>query len=67
MSTSISGVGRSYIRSALSLLASQNLVHTYKHPSMVDPFGVANAYRLAHLEPRRHTGTSGRGMDFLEG
>jgi hypothetical protein len=55
-----SGVGHNGIRRALSWLAVQGLVHVERVPSSISDDGVANAYRLAHLETRRHMGTSGR-------
>ncbi len=62
-----SGVGRGFIRPALSLLASHSLVHTTNKPSTVDPYGISNVYRLVHLEPRRHPGTIGRNLEFEDG
>ena len=32
-------------------------------PSRRSQFGVANAYRIAGIESRRHMGTTGRGYD----
>ena len=62
---SYSGVGRGFIRPALSLLASQSMIHITNNPSSVDPNGISNVYRLVHLEPRRHPGTSGRSDGML--
>lgn len=61
-----SGVQRDYIRRALSLLAAQGLVHVEQVPSALSENGVANAYRLAHLNTSRHMGTIGRRYDLWE-
>lgn len=55
-----SGVHRNSIRAALSWLAAQGLVHIDRVPSSANEDGVASAYRLAHLDTRRHMGTTGR-------
>jgi hypothetical protein len=54
------GVHPTHIRRALSVLAATNLVHISTMPSEINQFGIANMYRLAHLEPRQHPGTVGR-------
>lgn len=59
-----SGVGHNHIRRALSLLAGHGLIHISSHPSEINPYGIANVYRLVHLEPRRHPGTTGRAMEL---
>jgi DNA-binding transcriptional ArsR family regulator len=61
-----SGVSRNNISRATSLLASLGLLHVSNIPSEINPNGVANVYRLAHLESRRHPGTIGRGADYFE-
>ena len=55
-----SGVHPTGIRRALSFLAAQNLIHVSTMPSETNQFGIANMYRLVHLEPRKHLGTIGR-------
>lgn len=55
-----SAVPRNRIRRALSLLAAEGLVSIEHHPRADDDYGNANAYRLSHLHPRRHMGTTGR-------
>lgn len=63
------GIPRNRIRSAISLLAANNLLHVDLVKSLESEFGVSNAYRLVHLETNRHRGTSGRsdidGTPFL--
>lgn len=54
------GIDRSRIKSGLSLLAANGLVHVEHLPSQGSEFGISNAYRLAHLEPYSHMGTQGR-------
>lgn len=55
-----SGVDRNHIRRALSVLAAHGLVHVQYCDSTTNENGTANAYRLAHIEPRNHMGTRGR-------
>lgn len=55
-----SGVHHDSIRRALSLLAVAGLVHVEQGSSGQYEGGVSNAYRLAHLHPRSHAGTTGR-------
>lgn len=57
------GIDRSRIRQALTVLAVLGLVHADRVKSTVSSMGVANAYRLTHIDPHRHMGTTGRGMD----
>ena len=57
------GVHRDHIKSALSLLAANGLVHVEHVPSMISDYGVSNAYRLTHLDTYKHMGTVGRNMD----
>ncbi len=61
-----SGVARNNIRRALSLLTANGLIHVEHVPSAISENGVANGYRLAHLDTRRHMGTSGRGADQFD-
>jgi DNA-binding transcriptional ArsR family regulator len=61
----LSGVDRPRIRAALSVLTSQGLVHVDRFTSQFHERGVANAYRLAHIDPYRHPGTSGRPDPYL--
>lgn len=59
------GIDRPRIRAALSVLTSQGLVHTDKLPSRISEHGVANAYRLAHVDGYIHAGTRGRAVDLF--
>jgi hypothetical protein len=59
-------VGHNNIRTALSLLAALGLVHIEHTPSTESPFGISNAYRLAHLDTFNHMGTRGRSMGGSE-
>lgn len=54
------GIGRPFIRSALSVLGAHGLVQIERFDSVVSESGVANAYRLSHLDSYRHMGTIGR-------
>jgi hypothetical protein len=60
------GVPRNRIREALSVLAANGLVHIEHTASRIYEQGVANAYRLAHLDSSRHMGTTGRRLEGLE-
>ncbi|HEY5363861.1 MAG TPA: hypothetical protein VIJ49_06650 [Aestuariivirga sp.] len=50
------------IKSALSLLTVNGLVHVEHVRSSASSFGISNAYRLVHLDTFNHLGTSGRKM-----
>ena len=54
------GISRPFIRGALSLLGAHSLVQIERFDSSVSESGVANAYRLSHLDSYRHMGTIGR-------
>lgn len=56
------GIDRTKIKSGISLLAANNLVHVEQLPSGANQLGIANAYRIPHIEPYIHMGTRGRGM-----
>jgi hypothetical protein len=55
-----SGVHPNFIRTAVSLLAGQALVHVSSQPSSLNDHGTSNQYRLTHIDPTRHPGTIGR-------
>jgi hypothetical protein len=50
------------IRTAISILAISGLAHVERLPSLTSEHGIANAHRLAHLEPYVNMGTRGRTM-----
>lgn len=54
------GIGREKIRSALSLLVTHGMVHVDHIPSNMNKFGVSSAYRIPHIRPYIHQGTSAR-------
>jgi len=58
-----SGIEGNRIKPGLSFLASIGLVHVEHLASRNHERGVANAYRLAHLDSYVHMGTRGRGLD----
>jgi hypothetical protein len=58
-----SGVERARIKSALNMLAALNMVHVDHVKSTVSEAGVANAYRIVHIDPYFHMGTAGRRME----
>ncbi len=58
-----SAVPNDRIRTALSLLINNGLIHTDRHISTINEKGFSNSYRLTHLSPRQHPGTTGRGLD----
>jgi hypothetical protein len=57
------GIARDRIRAALSLLAALYLVHIDHIKSTLTEHGMANAYRLVHLEAYKHMGTTGRALE----
>jgi hypothetical protein len=58
--TEFSGVERSRLKRAISVLAANGLVYVEHRRSNKNEHGVANAYRLAHLDAYAHMGTRGR-------
>lgn len=52
------GIPREHIKSGLSLLAANSLIHVEQIPSREK--GVFNAYRIIHLQSNVHMGTAGR-------
>lgn len=58
--TEYSGVRRHEIKPATSMLAALSLAFVERLPSDASEHGVANAYRLAGVEPTMHMGTRGR-------
>lgn len=54
------------IKSATSFLASHSLIYIDHVPSQANEHGVANAYRVAGIDPRRHMGTLGRSLYVTE-
>lgn len=60
-----SGVHRSKIPDALSILAVNGLLRVERQRSNMNEYATANSYRLSHLDPYRHEGTYGRSnLDF---
>jgi hypothetical protein len=59
------GVRRPRIRPALTVLGANGLSLVERIPSELTEAGVANAYRLTHLDPYVHMGTAGRQDDFF--
>lgn len=58
-----SGIARHQIKSAISLLAANGLLHVEHVPSDASQYGISNAYRLPFIDPYSHMGTKGRGLD----
>lgn len=59
------GIPYQNIRRGLSILAANGLVHVEQVQSTQSKYGIANAYRLPQINPRRHRGTIGRDSDFF--
>ena len=57
------GVSGRRIKLALNVLSAGGLIHIDHIPRQYGEPGVANGYRLAHLDPYRHMGTTGRHLD----
>jgi hypothetical protein len=64
--TEFSGVERSRLKRAISILAAHGLVYVEHRWSKKNEHGVANAYRLAHLDAYVHMGTRGRSLEDAE-
>ena len=54
------------IKAAISRLVVIPLVYVEQVPSKKNPLGFANAYRIVGLNPYKHMGTMGRGMDAYD-
>ncbi|KSV67252.1 hypothetical protein N182_34030 [Sinorhizobium sp. GL2] len=63
-----SRIPREKIRSALSLLVTHGLVHVDHIPSEQSKYGVSSVYRIPHIRPYQHLGTSGGrgGLPFID-
>lgn len=59
-----SGVRENCIRNAITVLGANGLVHVERLPSIQSEYAISNAYRLCHLDTRRHMGTVGRQDDI---
>lgn len=57
------GIPNVRIKTAISYLASHSLLYVEHIPRMNTEYGVANAYRIAGVEPFSHMGTRGRTFD----
>jgi DNA-binding transcriptional ArsR family regulator len=65
--TNSTGIPRDRLKTALSLLAANGMVHVEHVPSRHSEYGIANAYRLPQIESSRHMGTVGRGLTEFDG
>ena len=63
--TDYTGIPRIRIKSALSMLLAHGLVYVEQVASEETPYA-ANTYRIAHLDTRRHMGTTGRQRVWAE-
>jgi hypothetical protein len=57
------GVDGHAIKRALNVLAANGAVHIEHVPSTQSQYGIANAYRIAGIDDRRHRGTVHRAWD----
>lgn len=62
----LSGIQKYHIKSAISLLAANGILHVEHVKSSISGFGISNAYRLPHIDPYTHMGTIGRGLDATD-
>lgn len=65
--TDSTGIPRDRIKTALSQLAANGMVHVEHVPSRHSEHVIANAYRLPQIECSRHMGTVGRGLAEYDG
>lgn len=63
---SVTGIAREHIKSGISLLAANSMIHVEHIPSRQSEYGVANAYRIPQIDATRHMGTVGRGMTVYD-
>lgn len=61
------GVHRNEIKSALSLLINLELIQVDSATSETNQFATVNMYRLCHLEPYKHKGTTARKLGEIIG
>ena len=54
------GIPRAWISRATSFLAACDLIRISQMPTGASGFGGVNTYRLTHIDPYRHNGTTGR-------
>lgn len=60
-----SGVKKERIKSAISFLASLSLVYVEQVPSLINAYGLSNAYRIVGIDSFNHRGTRSRNMDAV--
>lgn len=58
----LTGIARDRIKSGLSFLAANGMIHVEHIPSRQSEYGIANAYRLPQIQGSRHMGTVGRSI-----
>lgn len=58
--TEYAGIDRAKLRSAISFAVATGLVQVEQTSSWTNQLGVSNAYRLTHMDPYFHAGTTGR-------
>lgn len=56
------GISRERIKSGVSILAANSMIHIEHIPSRQSEYGVASAYRFPQIDSSRHMGTVGRGF-----
>jgi len=59
------GINRNDVKPALSWLVTQALIQVDQGATALNQFSTMNMYRLRHLEPYKHRGTSGRELGAL--
>lgn len=62
----LTGIARERIKSGLSMLAANGMIHVEHIPSRQSEYGIANAYRLPQIQGSRHMGTVGRGITAFD-
>lgn len=58
--TQYASIPRERIKAAVSLSSALGLSYVEHLPSAVSEYGVSQAFRIVHLDPRNHLGTRGR-------
>lgn len=60
------GMDRDNIKTAISILAANGMVHVEHLPRQISQYGFSSAYRLVHLDAYRHMGTIGQNLDITD-
>ncbi len=60
------GIRRERLKSAISFLVANEMIQTEQFRTNKSPTGVFTGYRLVGIDPYRHLGTTGRGVEEVD-